>query len=199
MLNLTILGLSLVIVVWVMQNRLVLPQIEQPSAPATVVITQPIAELEAPLPGLPVRLFISSIKVNAPIGQVGRTSQGAMGVPTTPSSTAWYRLGPRPGEVGSAVIDGHFGWYNNIPAVFDNLRKVKVGDRLTVVDDQGESIVFIVHHIRTFTLKDNPSDVFNSDDGQAHLNLITCQGVWNIARKSYSKRLVVFADQEKKL
>jgi hypothetical protein len=37
--------------------------------------------------------------------------------------------------------------------------------------------------------------VFASNDGGAHLNLITCAGEWNKGKKSYSERLVVFADK----
>lgn len=149
---------------------------------------------EAPRPGLPIRLEIPSIKVNAGIEEVGRTPQGAMDVPSHPSTTAWYNLGPRPGEVGSAVIAGHYGWYNNIPAIFDNLHKIKIGDNLSVVDDAGQTLHFVVRELRSYTLSENPSDVFNSDDGQTHLNLVTCQGAWNAAQKSYPKRLVVFTD-----
>jgi len=35
-----------------------------------------------------------------------------------------------------------------------------------------------------------------SNDGKAHLNLITCAGVWDEVEKSHSSRLVVFADME---
>jgi len=35
-----------------------------------------------------------------------------------------------------------------------------------------------------------------SSDAKAHLNLITCEGVWDKVSKSYSKRLVVFTDRE---
>jgi hypothetical protein len=38
--------------------------------------------------------------------------------------------------------------------------------------------------------------VFNSADGKAHLNLITCEGKWNALEHRYSDRLVVFADEE---
>jgi hypothetical protein len=37
--------------------------------------------------------------------------------------------------------------------------------------------------------------VFISNDGSSHLNLITCDGVWDKQAKQYSKRLVVFADR----
>jgi hypothetical protein len=32
--------------------------------------------------------------------------------------------------------------------------------------------------------------------GKVHLNLITCGGVWDKVGKSYSNRIVVFADME---
>lgn len=37
-------------------------------------------------------------------------------------------------------------------------------------------------------------EVFHQGDDGSHLNLITCDGVWDGVEKSYSKRLVIFAD-----
>ena len=48
------------------------------------------------------------------VEDVGLTPGGAMDVPKGPSDVAWFDLGPRPGEVGSAVIAGHEGWKDNI-------------------------------------------------------------------------------------
>ena len=59
-----------------------------------------------------------------------------MDVPTILTSAAWYDLGPRPGDSGSAVIDGHFGLHNGIPVVFDNLYKLRTGDKIYVTDDK---------------------------------------------------------------
>lgn len=146
--------------------------------------------------GRPVRLKIPSINIDAPIEYVGLTPDGAMGVPKGPSDAAWYELGPRPGEKGSAVIAGHSGWKNNIPAVFDNLYKLKKGDKIYVEDERGAVIVFVVRESKKYDPKANASDVFESTDGKAHLNLITCAGFWNKIWKSHSDRLVVFADKE---
>jgi hypothetical protein len=61
--------------------------------------------------GLPVRLKIPSIGVDARIKPVGLTADGAMDVPAGPADVAWFDLGPRPGEIGSAVVAGHYwGW-----------------------------------------------------------------------------------------
>jgi LPXTG-site transpeptidase (sortase) family protein len=146
--------------------------------------------------GLPVRLKIPAINVDAAVEYVGLTSLGDLDVPKDPANTGWYSLGPRPGEIGSSVIDGHFGYRDNIPAVFDNLYKLLPGDKLYVEDKKGTAAIFVVRESRSYDPQADASDVFKSKDGLAHLNLITCEGTWNNAQKSFSNRLVVFADKE---
>ena len=92
--------------------------------------------------GLPVRLKIPKLNVNAGLDYVGLTPAGELGVPKGPASAGWYDLGPRPGEKGNAVIDGHFGYKNNIPAVFDNLHILQKGDNLYVEDEKGKTRYF---------------------------------------------------------
>jgi len=155
-----------------------------------------IASVGAERPGLPVRLKIPRIGIDAPIIYVGLTAQGAMDIPKGPAEVAWFDLGPRPGENGNAVIAGHFGWKDNIPAVFDALGTLREGDTVSVERDDGTMAIFIVRALRTYGENENASDVFITSDGRAHLNLVTCSGIWNKAQKSYSTRLVVFADAE---
>ncbi len=159
----------------------------------TAVVPQKQEQTNA---GLPVRLKIPRIHVDASVEYVGLTPDGAMGVPTDPDTVAWFNLGPRPGETGSAVIDGHFGWKDGIPAVFDNVHKLHKGDMLSVEDKNGVTTTFVVRELRLYDQHENAVDVFSSSDGKAHLNLITCTGVWNKNQKSYSERLVVFTDKE---
>jgi hypothetical protein len=71
------------------------------------------------------RLKIPKINVDANIDSVGLTVSGAMDVPEGPNDVAWFNLGSRPGEEGTSIIDGHSGWKDNIPAVFDDLYKLK--------------------------------------------------------------------------
>jgi len=148
--------------------------------------------------GLPIRLKIPKINIDAAIGYVGLTSNGEMGVPVGPTSTVWFDLGPRPGENGSAVIAGHDGWKNGMPAVFDDLYQLHTGDKVYVEDKQGTITTFVVRYVETYDQNGDASDVFNPNDGKAHLNLVTCAGTWNATQKSYSNRLVVFTDMETK-
>lgn len=146
--------------------------------------------------GFPVRLKIPRIKVDAAIDNVGLTPEGELGSPTNPDNAGWYDQGPRPGEEGSSVIDGHFGYKDNVPAIFDNLHTLQEGDMLFVEDERGTTLTFVVRKLQIYKQNDNYSDVLASIDGKAHLNLITCAGDWNKELKSYSTRLVVFADKE---
>jgi len=143
-------------------------------------------------PGLPMRLKIPSLKVDAAIEDVGVTPGGAMAAPGNTVQVGWFKLGPRPGEKGSAVIAGHLDGIHGEAGVFIDLYKLKKGDKLYIEDDKGKSMTFVVQESRTY----NPGyaeEVFSSNDG-AHLNLVTCDGAWDGTIKSYSKRLVVFTD-----
>jgi LPXTG-site transpeptidase (sortase) family protein len=155
------------------------------------------AESQTASADLPIRIKIPIINVDAPLESVGLTSAGEVAVPKGPTNAAWYNLGPRPGENGAAVIDGHFGWWKNgTQAVFNNLGKLHKGDKLFVEDGSGVTTTFVVREIRKYDQNANSSDVFGSNDGKAHLNLITCDGAWNNTQQSYPNRLVVFTDKE---
>jgi len=145
--------------------------------------------------GLPVRLKIPKIGVDAAIEHVGLTPDGDLGAPKQPPNAAWYTPSPRPGDSGNAIIDGHFGYKNRVPAVFDNLHRLETGDNLYIKDKEGATVTFVVRKLKTYSADESTADVFHPRDGRAHLNLITCKGTWDKARKSYSARLVVFTDK----
>lgn len=171
--------------------------IQNGSAPLTASAAA-LYEQEKVNSGLPIRLTIPKINVDAAVEYVGFTSDGAMGVPAGPTDVAWFDLGPRPGENGSAVIAGHEGWKDNIQAVFDNLYKLHIGDKIYVEDKNGSATTFVVRKMQTYGENQDFSDVFRSSDGKAHLNLITCEGTWNATQESYPNRLVVLTDKEMK-
>ena len=144
---------------------------------------------------LPVRLKIPKIKVDAAFEYLGLTPGGAMDVPKGPNNVAWFDLGSRPGDIGSAVVAGHYGWKNNIPAVFDNLFQLKKGDKIYVIDEKGGTTTFVVTEIGIYDQNGDAANVFASNDGKAHLNLITCEGVWDVITKTRPNRLVIFTDK----
>jgi len=145
--------------------------------------------------GLPVHLQIPVIGVDSFVEDALITPQGAMEVPAGTVDVAWFALGPHPGQVGSAVIGGHFGIENGVPFVFYNLSKLKAGDNIYVVDDEGNTITFVVNSTALFAANADATTVFTSSDGLAHLNLITCEGVWNEVAGEYPDRTVVFTTE----
>lgn len=155
-----------------------------------------VVDFEEKIPShfLPVRLKIPKIKVDAPFEYVGLTSDGAMDVPKGPASVAWFNLGPRPGDIGSSVVAGHSGYKDNRPAVFDNLYKLRKGDKIYVEDEKGSTLAFMVSKVQLYNPKADAGNVFSLNDDLAHLNLITCTGIWNKIDKTHASRLVVFTD-----
>jgi LPXTG-site transpeptidase (sortase) family protein len=157
---------------------------------------QSFAFLEQASLGQPIRLTIPKINVDAAFDYVGLTDKGAMDISKNQDDVAWFDLGPRPGENGSAVVAGHYGLKDGKASVFDDLYKLRQGDKLYVKDDKGATISFVVRESRRYDPDADASAVFGSNDGKSHLNLITCEGVWDEVAKSYSERLVVFTDKE---
>ena len=142
--------------------------------------------------GIPTRIKIPRIQVDAVVQEVNVAENGEMESPSNSSDVAWFELGPRPGKTGSSVIAGHFDGKNGEDGVFKDLGILKEGDVVTVEDDKGMTSIFIVRQSKAYGPGEN-EEVFGQSDGK-HLNLITCDGVWDEDKKSYSKRLVVFAD-----
>lgn len=142
--------------------------------------------------GLPVNLKIPNINVDANIENVGINPEGEMEVPLNTANVGWFDLGPLPGENGSAVIAGHFNTADGKDGVFAHLNRLKSGDKVFVENNTGKVSTFIVRGNGSFD-PDSANDFFTKSDG-IHLNLVTCNGIWDKSKKSYTKRLVVFTD-----
>ncbi len=147
-------------------------------------------------PAVPIRLIIPTIAVDSIIEDVGLTSGGAMDVPKNASDVGWLSFGPRPGEDGTSVIDGHYGISKGKASAFDDIYKLRKGDIIQIEDQAGAIIPFVVTGNRRYDPQADATYVFGTNQGPSHLNLITCEGVWDETIKGYPERLVVFADKE---
>lgn len=163
----------------------------QPDIATTVLSPSPQPSTVATA-GTPVRIIIPSINVDARVLSLGLDENGAVGAPEGPYDTAWYNLGPKPGQPGSSVITGHFGpWKNGAKSVFDRLDALKAGDTIQVRDDTGNTLTFEVVKMETYDATQKVPEIFNKNDS-AYLNIITCSGDWIARNATYSNRLVVF-------
>jgi len=172
------------------QNTPITPPGVATAAPPIVhETTTPIAAISAP-----VQLKIENIAVDAYVNPVGVNAAGDMDIEDIPEQLAWYKFGPKPGEEGSAVIAGHYGWKDGVPSVFNDLNKLIAGDTLSTYGADGQVKTFVVTRTATYAPDQDATDIFRSDDGKAHLNLVTCQGSWNNSLRTYSERFIVFTD-----
>lgn len=166
----------------------------QPTLQPTLTPTSAPTLTPTPAVASPVHITIPSVGIDASIESLGTTADGNMATPTQSpwTATGWYNLGPRPGEPGSAVIDGHLDRPGGAPAVFWNLRNVQPGASVTVTDADGKVLQFRVLRIMSYPPTQAPlQDIFGNTSG-TFLNLITCAGDWIPAQHQTTLRLVVY-------
>jgi sortase (surface protein transpeptidase) len=164
------------------------PEMTAPAKPEIAVTPTPAVVAH------PVRLLIPAIGVDAFIEQLGVQASGDLATPTQNPWTdvGWYKMGPRPGEKGSAVIDGHLDRPGGYPAVFWYLRNMQVGNKVMVVMSNGKTINFRATQIAYYTPQAAPiQEIFGNNSG-TYLNLITCAGDWIPSQHQTTLRLVVY-------
>ncbi len=140
-------------------------------------------------------LVIPAIGVHAPVEPVGKSATGYMEVPVRNPWTGvgWYQYGPRPGELGSAVLDGHLDRPGGSPAIFWQLHTLHVGDTIMIVQSGKKIRTFRVVQMELYEPKNAPLTRIFSDTAGTFLNLITCAGTWIPQLKQTTQRLVVYS------
>ncbi len=148
-----------------------------------------------PIPkNYPATLKIPSISLKASVQHVGVTASGYMAVPSNFTDVGWYRGGVIPGNIGTAVMDGHLDNSLGFPAVFGHLDDVKIGDEVTVTTHGGKVLHFEVIDTAVYSYDDpGAADAIFSQSSDSLLRLVTCDGDWVADKHVYDKRLVVTA------
>jgi LPXTG-site transpeptidase (sortase) family protein len=152
------------------------------AAPTPAPSTAPIVRIKAP-----------SIGIDAPIVTLGLDSAGIMEDPPDPVSVVWYDFSAQPGYTGNVVLAGHVDYHNYGPAVFWNLRKLAVGDRLTVALQDGATYTYQVASMAYYDARNAPVDEIVGRTPTETLTMITCGGTFDRRAGDYDKRLVVRA------
>ncbi|MBI4136680.1 class F sortase [Candidatus Roizmanbacteria bacterium] len=148
----------------------------------------------APIVTLPIRLIIPKLGVDTVIEHVGLAPDDRMDVPKNADQVAWYNLGPKPGEAGSAVIAGHLDKPGGTPAVFYRLNELQSGDELIIMSQDMTQQTFRVVNTEVFDDATFPIDLVFGGTERRMLNLITCAGTFNRDTRLYSDRTVVFTE-----
>ena len=139
----------------------------------------------------PQRLIITSIGVDASVEARGLDVSRNLAPPNDYRDVAWYDGGPRPGEPGNAILNGHVGWWTG-DAVFTHLSRLRPGDLIQVVRADGSVITFKVSSLRVVDANARIASLF-APSSHATLTLITCTGVWNPLTQSDTNRVLVSA------
>lgn len=170
-------------------------------------------DLRAPEVAVPLRLLIPKIGVDAPVFGVGVTPKhvmdAPMGPPDDPSwhQAFWYRGSAVPGAASTALLAGHIDGGGR-PATFARLSELRKGDRIVVHDTRTDlDVKFVVTGAVQFSLAQTATPAVlalmygvgpvegkkpqPSDDGLAHLTLVTCSGTY--VAGTHDHRLAVFA------
>lgn len=166
-----------------------LAEITAPSQP-------PVFMLPPPRAGLPSRIAIPTIGLNAAVERVGLLPDNSPGTPQDYANTAWFEGSARPGEVGNAVINGHVDSTRG-PAVFFNLPKLKANDYVYVTGDDGVERTFVVRGVERYGPYDAPLErIFGPRTDGTFLNLITCDNATAFDRRtaSYTGYVTVYTE-----
>ena len=145
-------------------------------------------------PSRPVSLTIPSIKVSAPIMQVGLSGDGSVDVPPLQrhNEAGWFDEGPTPGQFGPAIIVGHADTRTG-PSVFHDLRRLKPGQRIEVLRRDNKIAIFEVNSVEHYGKTKLPVKRVYADYTRPQLRLMTCGGTWLGGAQGYEDNYVVFA------
>lgn len=172
-----------------------------PGASDTDMGAPPAAASPPPIDpdGVPSRLVIESIGVDAPVVALGLDLEGIPQVPIEGPLVAWYHFSSLPVDRGNAVFSGHVEW-GSAEAAFERLHEIEVGDRVSVTVGDGRVLQYDV--VVLFEIDPTDPDalgLMRQTPGNV-ITLITCGGTWvpdeeQFFGGDYSQRLVVRAIQ----
>lgn len=141
----------------------------------------------------PMKIRIPSVNIEADFeGPVGLNKDQTIGVPDSYEEVGWYMYGPKPGELGPAVVLGHVDSYQG-PAVFYALGQTEVGDTVEIEREDGSVATFEITRLDRRSQSDFPTAEVYGDIDYAGLRLITCTGTYDHGTLRYSHNLIVYA------
>lgn len=138
---------------------------------------------------VPAFLRIPALGVSVPLSTLELNADKSPQVPTEYEEPGWYKLGPAPGQVASAVILGHVDDKKG-PAVFYQLQNLRAGDKVDVSLTDGAVVHFVVQKVETYPKAQFPSQKVYGSHGYSGLQLVTCGGQFDTATGHYLSNVV---------
>jgi hypothetical protein len=140
-------------------------------------------------PAEPTRISIASAGAAGPVERMGVKS-GQLQIPP-PGRAGWFDAGPRPGEIGRAVIVSHVDSKQG-PALFFNLLQQQRGSRIVVRDRRGGEHRFAVVRRRQIEKSHFPAASVYGASARPMLVLITCGGPFS-PDTGYRDNVILYA------
>ena len=122
---------------------------------------------------------------------LGLQRNGSLQVPPDALTSGWFAGGPRPGQVGPAVIAAHVHWDGRW-AVFRRISTLKYGDLIHVDRRDGTTVTFRVTRVGRYKKTAFPTRLVYGNLNYPGLRLITCDR-FDYTRRAYMDNVVVFA------
>ncbi|MBA2504375.1 MAG: class F sortase, partial [Thermoleophilaceae bacterium] len=148
---------------------------------------EPIAGGVRPAP--PARIRIPAAHVNAVVQPVQAKSEG-LEVPPI-GRAGWFDAGPRPGEVGRAVVIGHLDTEKG-PGLFARVPKIPAGTLVSITDQRGGVHRFNVIGSTQIEKAQFPEKQVYGPSKNPVLVLITCGGPYTPG-EGYRDNVLVYA------
>lgn len=139
----------------------------------------------------PVWVRIPAIAVDAELEALHRNPDGTIQLPAW-HRAGWWAGGPKPGQLGPAVILGHVDSTSG-PAVFRRLQELQPGDEVVVTRVDGSVARFSVERLERHPKTAFPTEAVYAPSLEAGLRLVTCGGTFDRSTGHYRDNVVVFA------
>ena len=150
------------------------------------------AEAEASS-GVPVRLVLPAIGVDAPVQSLALGADLTMPAPQEARLVAWYTFSAEAGAPGNAVLAGHRDWQRQRGAFFD-LGALRAGDTVWLQDAGDTWYLYTVVWSDSLPEETTPVGEVVGPTSRPLLTLITCSGTFSQSAGQYLECRVVRAE-----
>lgn len=142
----------------------------------------------------PRTITIEKLGIHTRVRQMGVNSDGSVQAPLNIHDTGWYTGSAKPGQNGAMFIDGHKGGPTQ-QGVFSGLKNLVAGDSIVIERGDGQKLTYIVRAVHTEASGSvDMNKLLSTYDGALQgLNLMTCDGKFDVASQTYTDRVSVFA------
>lgn len=169
----------------------------RPAWPSVTPTSTASGQEPGPFVGKTYRLIIDKLGIDAPVAPYGLDENSIPQVPYESQVVAWYDFSSEPGAGDNAVFAGHKTWAGE--AVFFDLEDLSDGDRIVLLAEDGEQLVYEVSQMQ-LVQPDDPSALdWMRPTGTDSITLITCGGERFLtdtpAGADYTLRVVLRADR----